>query len=100
MSWCLAGLGVLDHGLDTSSRGSGLDNDTVSGVIAEGLFPLYHTGKVTAGHRLISRKRDQWLGGEVHKILPSGVIDPPLLGTLALGGVRIRRPARKISHQS
>lgn len=83
--------------LDTSSRGSGLGSD--AGVTAEGLFPVYHTGKATTGHRLISRKRDQWLGGEVHKNLRSGVINPRLLGTLAPGGMRIRRPARKISHQ-
>lgn len=55
-------------------RGSGLVNDAVSGVIAKGLFPVYHTGKVTAGHWLISRKRDQWLGGKVHKNLPSLIL--------------------------
>lgn len=38
--------------LDTSSRGSGLGSD--AGVIAEGLFPVYHTRKATTEHRLIS----------------------------------------------
>lgn len=84
------------------------------GAVVRGPFSLHHTGKVTTGHWLYLKKRDQWLGVEVpqntHNLILSVAktsnasskrpyqglfINPHLSGSLTLGGVRIRSPARK-----
>lgn len=58
-------LGELDHGPDKSSRGKEAATIQMLGAIVRGPFSLHHTGKVTTGHWLYMKKRDQWLGVEV-----------------------------------